>query len=133
MQLTKRADLLKRKETIRKRYAGTEDDELDKEQIAERDQFKGMDSGDESEEIGEVFIYPCFLKPSKTNFLFGTPESDFFLHQFLVPQRIDPIPENVKVIRTLVKVRKFERHNSVFKDWVEDNPTIISNCMDHDM
>ena len=67
-------------------------------------------------------------------FLVGTEKgSEFFLHRFLVPQRIDPIPEFVKEIRTLVKVRHFERHNSVFKEWIEDNPTIITNCLDHDM
>ena len=32
----------------------------------------------------------------------------------------------------MVKVRHFERHNTVFKDWVEDNATIVNNCLDHD-
>jgi hypothetical protein len=94
---------------IRKKYEDASDEDLDYESRKERDQFKNKNDGDESDEIGEVHVYPCFLKPGKTMFLVGTESSEFYLHRFLVPQRIDPVPDNVKELRTLVRVRNFER------------------------
>ena len=86
--------------------------ELDEEQKRERDQFKDEQSGDESDEIPEVFVYPCFLRPGKQMFLVGNDDGNFYLHKFLAPLRIDYIPEFFKEVRTFVKERHFERRRN---------------------
>jgi len=54
------------------------------------------------------------------------------LHKFLVPQRMDAIPPNVKTIRTVEKKREFIFKKSAFKEWKKDNDALFEDIMTHD-
>lgn len=58
---------------------------------------KELESDDEEADIPAVYAYPVFCKPGRQMFLVGNgcPEDDenkWYLHKFIAPQRIDPIP-----------------------------------------
>ena len=46
---------------------------------------------------------------------------DYYLHKFMVPQRMDIIPPFNKKMRTIVKTREFKFAKSAFKEWKKDN------------
>ena len=59
-------------------------------------------------------------------------ENVYYLHRMLAPIRIDPIPVSIKETKRIERVRVFEKVKSVFKDWVEDTPEMIRDCIEHD-
>lgn len=65
-------------------------------------------------EIPDVYVFPCFLKPGKHQFLVGDEQGDFHLHKFISPTRIDPIPLISKEIKSQLVVRTFNLKASVF-------------------
>ncbi len=56
----------------------------------------------------------------------------FYLHKLVVPQRTDIIPSFAKEMRTVIKVREFEKEKTVFRDWIEDTTESLSDCLEHD-
>jgi hypothetical protein len=72
-------------------------------------------------EIPDVYVYPCFLKGGKHQFLIGTETGDFHLHKFISPMRIDPIPSISKEIKTMLTVRTFSIKASVFQPYENED------------
>jgi len=84
-------------------------------------------SSSDSEELStpEVFVYPCFMKPGRHKFFVYDKQNEYYLHRMLAPIRIENIPSNIKEIKSSIHERRFEKHNSVFRDFVEDTPESI--------
>jgi hypothetical protein len=75
---------------------------MSEEEIKESETETDMDT-----DIPQVYVFPCFLKPGKQVFMVSDANQDFHLHKFISPQRIDPIPEKAKEIKTITAVRVF--------------------------
>ena len=63
-----------------------------------------------------------------------TVELSYFTHKIVVPKRIDEIPHFAKAAKTKINVRTFDKANSVFCDWIEDEKGVTSEqAVDKDL
>ena len=58
---------------------------------------------------------------------------DWVFERGIVDFRIEDIIHYTKILKSHMKVRKFDKDKSVFKDWVTDTPIVDRKCLEHDM
>lgn len=56
----------------------------------------------------------------------------FHYRRFVVRMRAERIPTFAKQLRINQHFEKFQRELSVFRDWQEDSPKILRECLSHD-
>ena len=80
-------------------------------------------------------MYAGFMRPGRQLFSVLVPdinqqqqtvELSYFTHKIVVPKRIDEIPHFAKAAKTKINVRTFDKANSVFCDWIEDEKGVTS-------
>jgi hypothetical protein len=81
-------------------------------ELKRMDLEKELESDDEEADIPAVFVYPVFCKPGRQMFLVGDgvqeeDDNKWYLHKFIAPQRIDPIPQFNKPHKSNKNVRSF--------------------------
>lgn len=97
----------------------------------------------EDAEATRLFIFPCLMRPGNQRYLVRYDQghdsaaqvemSEYFSHSHLAPFRSVDIPTKHKVYsKKEAEERKFDKSNSVFRDWREDTPERIKLCCDHD-
>jgi hypothetical protein len=78
------------------------------------------------------------MRPGRHLFATCLPGRDngrplYFIHKCIVQRRDEDPPIKVKEIRFLKSVRVFEKHNSVFKDWLPDTAKQLTDSIEHDV
>jgi len=133
LQDLKKANKAKIKEELAKKQRQVDSDDSD---ATKKEKTQRDESDDEDVKIPKVYVYPMFMKPGRQLFLVQNNNEDGdrqnWLHKFIAPQRIDKIPLYNKPHKTLIKTRAFDKHNSVFKMWIDDTEQTIKECLEHD-
>jgi hypothetical protein len=57
---------------------------------------------------------------------------DWRFERVVVDYRKEDILHFTKELKSHEFIRRFSKANSVFADWVEDNPSMLKKCMEHD-
>ena len=57
---------------------------------------------------------------------------DWRFERVVVDYRQEDILHFTKELKSHEFIRRFSKANSVFADWVEDNPSMLKKCMEHD-
>lgn len=70
------------------------------------------------------------MRPGRHLYAVILPERDngrplYFLHKCIVQRRDEDPPIKVKEIKFKQFVRVFEKHNSVFRDWIPDTAKVL--------
>ena len=58
---------------------------------------------------------------------------DWIFERGIVDFRIEDIIHYTKILRSHMKVRKFDKDKSVFRDWIPLNEETQKKCLEHDV
>eukprot|EP00347_Sterkiella_histriomuscorum_P021600 403333417 len=86
----------------------------------------------------KVYIYAQYLPPGKHNtcLVYNTsnvPKKDIYTFYTIVKPREDIIPINHKKVKEFKIERIFDKPNSMFKDYIEDNPQNLKKAFEKDL
>ena len=60
-------------------------------------------------------------------------EIQYFTHKVVIPHRLEEIKYFAKDAKTELIIRKFDKNQSVFSDWIEDTPFTSRLCVENDV
>lgn len=99
------------------------------------------------EEPEPLYVYSCFTKPGKQNYVviqqaglansgqhrpIPTEPDHYFVHRDMIDNRDEPVPAFFKKLQSVQRERLFDHARSVFKDWRPDNHVTQQKCLEHD-
>ena len=97
---------------------------------------KFFDDEEEGENPNQVYVIAAFHKPGRQLYavsLTEDGETSYYLHKAVVPPRQEDVPHFAKATKQHKLVRKFNRKNSVFNEWVHDDDQLALECIEQDM
>ena len=85
-----------------------------------------------------LYVLPIFIKSGKHNMLIKYKDVemetlDWVFERGIVDFRIEDIIHYTKILKSHMKVRKFDKDKSIFKEWVTDTLQVDKKCLEHDM
>lgn len=85
----------------------------------------------------QIYVIPAFLKPGRNLLVAALPDEQYKTPVYYVTRLLNlKREEEIKVIQKKLKViqinRHFEKHNSVFKDWIQDTDETTDWIYNHD-